>query len=151
MHLFSLFSASKSPEKWLYDAICRKKQLSAGSFGSRSHSSCSFTIWLLLSGSRVSRSFPQRPKFYHIFPVSYTHLVEPCNSPQAAVEQLYNQFNNNHPADYHHPSMSVSDIVAIKQAVITPSLETLRIASAINLPIVGSLLAETAATCSILS
>lgn len=43
MHLFSLFSASKSPEKWLYDAICRKKQLFAGSFGSRSHSSCSFT------------------------------------------------------------------------------------------------------------
>ena len=44
MHLFSLFSASKSPEKWLYDAICRKKQLFAGSFGSRSHSSCSFTL-----------------------------------------------------------------------------------------------------------
>ena len=44
MHLFSLFSASKSPEKWLYDAICRKKQLFAGSFGSRSHSSCSFTV-----------------------------------------------------------------------------------------------------------
>ena len=43
MHLFSLFSASKSPEKWLYDAICRKKQLFAGSFSSRSHSSCSFT------------------------------------------------------------------------------------------------------------
>ena len=43
MHPFSLFSASKAPEKWLYDAICRKKQLFAGSFGSRSHSSCSFT------------------------------------------------------------------------------------------------------------
>ena len=27
MHPFSLFSASKAPEKWLYDAICRKKQL----------------------------------------------------------------------------------------------------------------------------
>ena len=50
MHLFSLFSASKSPEKWLYDAICRKKQLFAGSFGSRSHSSCSFTA--------VTSSFP---------------------------------------------------------------------------------------------
>ena len=45
----------------------------------------------------------------------YTAPLEPCNSPQAAVEQLYNQFNNDHPADYHHPSMSVSDIVAIKQ------------------------------------
>ena len=43
MHPFSLFSASKAPEKWLYDAICRKKQLFAGSFGSRSHSFCSFT------------------------------------------------------------------------------------------------------------
>lgn len=43
MHPFSLFSASKAPEKWLCDAICRKKQLFAGSFGSRSHSSCSFT------------------------------------------------------------------------------------------------------------
>ena len=50
MHLFSLFSASKSPEKWLYDAICRKKQLFAGSFGSRSHSSCSFTLCARLGG-----------------------------------------------------------------------------------------------------
>lgn len=43
MHPFSLFSASKAPQKWLCDAICRKKQLFAGSFGSRSHSFCSFT------------------------------------------------------------------------------------------------------------
>lgn len=53
MHLFSLFSASKSPEKWLYDAICRKKQLFAGSFGSRSHSSCSFTAGAPPSGERA--------------------------------------------------------------------------------------------------
>lgn len=46
MHPFSLFSASKAPQKWLCDAICRKKQLFAGSFGSRSHSFCSFTIVL---------------------------------------------------------------------------------------------------------
>lgn len=45
----------------------------------------------------------------------YTAPLEPCKSPQAAVEQLYHQFNNDHPADYHHPSMSVSDIIAIKQ------------------------------------
>ena len=45
----------------------------------------------------------------------YTAPLEPCKSPQTAVEQLYHQFNNDHPADYHHPSMSVSDIVAIKQ------------------------------------
>ena len=31
------------------------------------------------------------------------------------TEQLYYRFNNEHPADYRHPSMSVSDIVAIKQ------------------------------------
>ena len=43
MHPFSPFSASKAPEKWLCTAVCRKKQLFAGSFGSRSHSFCSFT------------------------------------------------------------------------------------------------------------
>ena len=46
MHPFSPFSASKAPEKWLCDAICRKKQLFAGSLVSRSHSFCSFTAIL---------------------------------------------------------------------------------------------------------
>ena len=31
------------------------------------------------------------------------------------LNQLWKQFNNAHPADYHSPSMSISDIVAIKQ------------------------------------
>lgn len=31
------------------------------------------------------------------------------------LESLNDQFNNSHPADYHSPSLSVSDIVAIKQ------------------------------------
>ena len=31
------------------------------------------------------------------------------------LEQLYEQFNLQKPADFHSPSMSVSDIVAIKQ------------------------------------
>ena len=31
------------------------------------------------------------------------------------TEQLFYRFNNEHPTDYGHPSMSVSDIVAIKQ------------------------------------
>jgi len=44
MHPFSLFSTSKAPEKWLCTAVCRKKQLFAGSFVSRSHSFCSFTF-----------------------------------------------------------------------------------------------------------
>lgn len=57
MHLFSLFSASKSPEKWLYDAICRKKQLFAGSFGSRSHSSCSFTDGFVGNSNFFAKGF----------------------------------------------------------------------------------------------
>ena len=31
------------------------------------------------------------------------------------LESLYDQFNNFHPADYHSPSLSVSDIIAVKQ------------------------------------
>ena len=54
MHPFSLFSASKAPQKWLCDAICRKKQLFAGSFGSRSHSFCSFTVGSCISSYRIS-------------------------------------------------------------------------------------------------
>ena len=62
--------------------------------------------WLRSIGQAVKREN---------YDLVYTAPLEPCNSPQAAVEQLYHQFNNDHPADYHHPSMSVSDIVAIKQ------------------------------------
>ena len=62
--------------------------------------------WLRSIGQAVKREN---------YDLVYSAPLEPCNSPQAAVEQLYNQFNNDHPADYHHPSMSVSDIVAIKQ------------------------------------
>ncbi len=62
--------------------------------------------WLRSIGQAVKREN---------YDLVYTAPLESCNSPQAAVEQLYNQFNNDHPADYHHPSMSVSDIVAIKQ------------------------------------
>lgn len=31
------------------------------------------------------------------------------------LDQLWHQFNMEHPADYHSPSMSISDIVALKQ------------------------------------
>ena len=62
--------------------------------------------WLRSIGQAVKREN---------YDLVYTAPLEPCNSPQAAVEQLYHQFNNDHPADYHHTSMSVSDIVAIKQ------------------------------------
>ncbi|RKJ75395.1 hypothetical protein D7X33_17385 [Butyricicoccus sp. 1XD8-22] len=33
----------------------------------------------------------------------------------STLERLWEKFNINHPADYHRPSMSVSDIVAVKQ------------------------------------
>ncbi len=33
----------------------------------------------------------------------------------SALERLWEKFNTDHPADYHRPSMSVSDIVAVKQ------------------------------------
>ena len=62
--------------------------------------------WLRSIGQAVKREN---------YDLVYTAPLEPCKSPQAAVEQLYHQFNNDYPADYHHPSMSVSDIVAIKQ------------------------------------
>lgn len=55
MHPFSPFSASKAPEKWLCDAICRKKQLFAGSFVSRSHSFCSFTSMFTTPGANSGK------------------------------------------------------------------------------------------------
>ncbi len=33
----------------------------------------------------------------------------------SVLDRLWEQFNNNHPADYQHPSMSISDIVVLKQ------------------------------------
>ena len=46
----------------------------------------------------------------------YTAPLQETGNVDAAVEQLYSQFNNEHPADYHSPSMSVSDIVVLKRA-----------------------------------
>ena len=45
----------------------------------------------------------------------YTASLPAAGSTDAALDTLWYQFNNEHPADYQHPSMSVSDIVAIKQ------------------------------------
>lgn len=41
-------------------------------------------------------------------------LTEPGKTG-AVLDGLWYRFNNEHPADYHRPSLSVSDIVAIKQ------------------------------------
>ena len=45
----------------------------------------------------------------------YTAPLLPSDLKGDTTEQLFYRFNNEHPADYGHPSMSVSDIVAIKQ------------------------------------
>ena len=45
----------------------------------------------------------------------YTAPLEPSDLKGSVLDNLEYRFNNEHPADYRHPSMSVSDIVAIKQ------------------------------------
>ena len=45
----------------------------------------------------------------------YTAPLLPSDLKGDTTEQLFYRFNNEHPADYGHPSMSVSDIVAIKR------------------------------------
>ena len=45
----------------------------------------------------------------------YTAPLAASGQNGSVLDQLYYQFNNEHPADYHHPSMSVSDIVVLKQ------------------------------------
>ena len=45
----------------------------------------------------------------------YTAPLQPSDLKGDTTEQLFYRFNNEHPADYQHPSMSVSDIVAIKR------------------------------------
>ena len=45
----------------------------------------------------------------------YIAPLLPSDLKGDTAEQLFYRFNNEHPADYRHPSMSVSDIVAIKR------------------------------------
>ena len=45
----------------------------------------------------------------------YTAPLEPGDLKGSVLDNLEYRFNNEHPADYRHPSMSVSDIVAIKR------------------------------------
>ena len=45
----------------------------------------------------------------------YTAPLLPSDLKGDTTEQLFYRFNNEYPADYGHPSMSVSDIVAIKR------------------------------------
>ena len=45
----------------------------------------------------------------------HTALLAPGDLKGSVLDNLEYRFNNEHPADYRHPSMSVSDIVAIKR------------------------------------
>ena len=45
----------------------------------------------------------------------YTAPLQSADLKGDTPERLFYRFNNEHPADYRHPSMSVSDIVAIRQ------------------------------------
>ena len=62
--------------------------------------------WLKSIGQTVQREN---------YELVYTAPLQPGDLKGNTVEHLFYRFNNEHPADYQHPSMSVSDIVAIKQ------------------------------------
>ena len=62
--------------------------------------------WLKSIGQTVQRDN---------YDLVYTAPLLPSDLKGDTAEQLFYRFNNEHPADYHHPSMSVSDIVAIKR------------------------------------
>lgn len=78
---------------------------------------------------QVSRDDPNNVRFMNMdwmqshelaiernnYDLVYTGALPDTSSTGAALEQLYIQFNIAHPADYQYPSMSVSDIVAIKR------------------------------------
>ena len=62
--------------------------------------------WLQSIGQTVQRDN---------YELVYTAPLLPSDLKGDTAEQLFYRFNNEHPADYLHPSMSVSDIVAIKR------------------------------------
>ena len=62
--------------------------------------------WLKSKGRAVERDN---------YDLVYTAPLSTFASADAALDQLWYQFNNDHPADFQHPSVSVSDIIAVKQ------------------------------------
>jgi len=50
------------------------------------------------------------------YDLAYTAPLTDKGDTEERLAALWDRFNNDHPADYHRPSMSVSDIVALKQA-----------------------------------
>ena len=61
--------------------------------------------WLTSKGLTVDRAR---------YELAYTGELA-CGLGSSALGQLWEEFNIHHPADYHRPSMSVSDIIAVKQ------------------------------------
>ena len=78
---------------------------------------------------QVSRDDPQNVRFMNLdwlkshdisidrsnYDLIYTAPLRESGTVPEQLEKLYEQFNLQRPADFHSPSMSVSDIVAIKQ------------------------------------
>ncbi|WP_347005192.1 LPD28 domain-containing protein [Enterocloster clostridioformis] len=78
---------------------------------------------------QVSRDDPQDVRFMNLdwlkshdisidrsnYDLIYTAPLRESGTVPEQLEKLYEQFNLQKPADFHSPSMSVSDIVAIKQ------------------------------------
>ena len=78
---------------------------------------------------QVSRDDPQNVRFMNLdwlqshnlavdrnnYDMIYTAPLNSSGSAMEQLETLYEQFNLQKPVDFHSPSMSVSDIVAIKQ------------------------------------
>lgn len=52
---------------------------------------------------------------YGNYDLAYTAPLTDTGSTDDRLGALWDRFNNDHPADYHRPSLSVSDIVALKQ------------------------------------
>ena len=61
--------------------------------------------WLNSIGRKVERGN---------YDLAYTAPLSEVNSADEALKRLWYVFNNDHPADYQRPSMSVSDIIAIR-------------------------------------
>ncbi len=55
------------------------------------------------------------PISYTSIEISYTAPLTGKGDTEERLAVLWDRFNNDHPADYHRPSLSVSDIVALKQ------------------------------------
>jgi hypothetical protein len=49
------------------------------------------------------------------YDLAYTAPLTDTGITDEKLAVLWDRFNNDHPADYHRPSLSVSDIVALKQ------------------------------------